>query len=66
LPKLEELVDRSKGKIRADVAHDKITAMGYSGSESTTRRAAAAMPASTAKRLDHRRPGRLPTSAGAP
>jgi RNA polymerase sigma factor (sigma-70 family) len=29
MPKLEELVDRSKGKIRADVAHRKITAMGY-------------------------------------
>jgi hypothetical protein len=41
LPKLEELVDRSKGKIRADVAHDKITAMGYAGSERTTRRAVA-------------------------
>jgi hypothetical protein len=43
LPKLEELVDRSKGKIRADVAHDKITAMGYRGSERTTRRAVAAL-----------------------
>jgi hypothetical protein len=41
LPKLEELVERSKGKIRADVAHDKITAMGYAGSERTTRRAVA-------------------------
>ncbi len=39
--KLEELVDRSHGKIRADVAHDKITAMGYGGSERTTRRAVA-------------------------
>ncbi len=38
LPKLEELVERSKGKIRADVAHEKITAMGYAGSERTTRR----------------------------
>jgi hypothetical protein len=28
LPKLEELVERSKGKIRADKAHGKITAMG--------------------------------------
>ena len=36
-PKLEELVERSKGKIRADVAHEKITAMGYAGSERTTR-----------------------------
>jgi len=33
MPKIEELVDRSKGKIRADVAHRKITAMGYRGSE---------------------------------
>jgi hypothetical protein len=39
--KLEELVDRSRGKIRADVARDKITAMGYGGSERTTRRAVA-------------------------
>ena len=31
LPKLEELIERSKGKIRADVAHDKIAAMGFSG-----------------------------------
>src|ERR1039458_10430480 len=41
LAKLEELVDRSKGKIRADVAHETITAMGYGGSERTTRRAVA-------------------------
>ncbi len=34
LPKLEELVERSKGKVRADVAHEKIAAMGYTGSES--------------------------------
>jgi hypothetical protein len=40
LPKLEELVERSRGKIRADVAHEKITAMGYPGSGRTTRRAA--------------------------
>lgn len=41
LPKLEELVERSKGKIRADVAHGKIIAMGFGGSERTTRRAVA-------------------------
>jgi transposase len=41
MPKIEELVDRSKGKIRADVAHRKITAMGYRGSERSTRRAVA-------------------------
>jgi hypothetical protein len=29
--KLEELVERSKGKIRADVAHRKIVAMGLPG-----------------------------------
>jgi len=41
MTKIEELVDRSKGKIRADVAHRKITAMGYRGSERSTRRAVA-------------------------
>ena len=41
LPKLEEWVDRSRGKIRADVAHDKLVALGYKGSERTTRRAVA-------------------------
>ena len=45
LPKLEELVERSKWKIRADVAHEKITAMGYAGSERTTRRAVARLKA---------------------
>jgi hypothetical protein len=29
MPKIEEMVQRSKGKIRADAAHRKITAMGY-------------------------------------
>ena len=41
MPKVEELVDRCKGKIRADVAHRKIAAMGYRGSERSTRRAVA-------------------------
>jgi len=53
LPKLEELVDRSKGKIRADVAHDKLTAMGYQGSERTTRRAVSELKA--AWNAGHRR-----------
>jgi hypothetical protein len=48
LPKLEELAGRSKGKIRADVAHEKITAMGYAGSERTTRRAVAGLKAAWA------------------
>src|SRR5947208_6561617 len=38
LPKLEEWVERSKGRIRADVAHGKLGALGYTGSERTTRR----------------------------
>jgi hypothetical protein len=48
LGKLEELVDRSHGKVRADVAHEKITAMGYAGSERTTRRAVAQIKAAHA------------------
>jgi transposase len=53
LDKIEEWVDRSQGLIRADVAHDKLVAMGFDGSERTTRRAVA-----TAKktwRSGHRR-----------
>ena len=42
LPKLEEWMQASNGKIRADVAHDKLRALGYSGSERTTRRVVAA------------------------
>ena len=40
-PKVEEWVQRSNGKLRADVAHDKLVALGYEGSERTTRRAVA-------------------------
>jgi transposase len=39
--KVEELVERSRGQIRADQAHSKLVAMGYRGSERTTRRAVA-------------------------
>jgi transposase len=39
--KIEEWVERSRGKIRADVAHQRLVAMGYMGSERTTRRAVA-------------------------
>src|SRR5579875_1625704 len=39
--KVGELVERSRGKIRADKAHEKLVAMGYLGSERTTRRAVA-------------------------
>ena len=41
LDKVEEWVERSRGKVRADVAHDKLVALGYMGSERTTRRAVA-------------------------
>lgn len=41
LDKVEEWVDRSKGHVRADVAHDKLLALNYAGSERTTRRAVA-------------------------
>jgi hypothetical protein len=37
--------ERSHGKIRADVAYETITAMGYAGSERTTRRAVALVKA---------------------
>jgi transposase len=39
MEKVEELVDDSKGKVRADVVHDRLRAMGYEGNERTTRRA---------------------------
>jgi len=39
LPKLEEWMEHSRGKIRADKAHEKLLVLGYTGSERTTRRA---------------------------
>jgi hypothetical protein len=39
LAKIEELVVNSHGRIRADVVHRRITAMGFTGGERTTRRA---------------------------
>jgi transposase len=51
--KIDELVDRSGGKIRADAAHRKLVAIGYRGSERTTRRAVA-----EAKRRWRQRHGR--------
>lgn len=41
LAKLEEWVERSSGKVRADVVHRKLLALGFEGSERTTRRAVA-------------------------
>lgn len=37
--KIEEWVERSRGLIRADAAHRRLVAMGFAGSERTTRRA---------------------------
>ncbi len=39
--KIEEWVEKSNAKIRADVVHRRLCAMGYSGSERTTRRVVA-------------------------
>lgn len=45
MAKVEEWVERSAGKVRADVAHDKLVALGFTGSERTTRRAVAVVKA---------------------
>lgn len=39
MEKVEELVEDSRGRIRADVVHERLRAMGYEGNERTTRRA---------------------------
>jgi len=41
LPKVEEWVEHSHGKIRADVVHQRLVAMGFAGTDRTTRRAVA-------------------------
>ena len=41
LPKIEEWVERSCGKIRADRCHAKLKALGFEGSDRTVRRAVA-------------------------
>ena len=53
LDKVEEWVDRSNGQVRADVVHDKLVAMGFTGSDRSTRRAVAA--AKKAWQAGHRR-----------
>jgi hypothetical protein len=53
LPKIEEWVERSQGKIRADVCYEKLVALGYDGSDRTVRRAVA--EAKTAFRAGRRR-----------
>ena len=51
--KIEEWVEVSHGRVRADVAQRKLEAMGYAGSERTTRRAVA--EAKATYRSGHRR-----------
>jgi hypothetical protein len=41
MDKIEELVGRSDGRVRADVVHRRIAAMGFSGGERTRRAVAA-------------------------
>jgi transposase len=54
LEKIEELVDHSRGRIRADVVHrEHVVPMGFAGDERTTRRAVAAARAKYA--AGHRR-----------
>ena len=53
LEKIEELVERSRGHIRADVVHARLVAMGFTGDERTTRRAVA--EAKEAYTAGHRR-----------
>jgi transposase len=51
--KVEEAVETSEGVIRADVLHERLVAMGFTGDERTTRRAVAAAKAAYA--AGHRR-----------
>lgn len=53
VPKIEEMVATSEGAVRADVAHERLVAMGFTGDERTTRRAVA--QAKAAYRDGHRR-----------
>jgi len=53
LAKIEELVEQSEGAIRADVLHERLQALGFTGDERTTRRAVA--NAKQAWRDGHRR-----------
>lgn len=51
--KITEWIERSGGRVRADVVHDKLVAMGYTGSPRTTRRVVAVMKQT--HRLGHHR-----------
>lgn len=51
--KIEEWVERGNGRVRADVIHGRLLAVGFAGTERTTRRAVAQVKA--AWRAGHRR-----------
>jgi transposase len=51
--KIEELVERSAGRVRADIVHERLAALGFVGTERTTRRAVRL--AKTAYRAGRRR-----------
>jgi transposase len=53
LEKIEEMVENSRGRIRADKVHERLRALGFTGGERTTRRAVAR--AKEAWRAGHRR-----------
>ncbi len=53
MDKIEELVDKSKGEVRADVVHRRLAAMGFAGTDRSTRRAVAEVKA--AWKAGHRR-----------
>ncbi|MDN5896933.1 MAG: IS21 family transposase, partial [Nocardioides sp.] len=53
LGKIEEWVERSRGKVRADVIHERLVVLGFTGNERSTRRAVAGVKA--AWRAGHRR-----------
>ena len=53
VPKIEEAVEASDGKVRADLLHERLVAMGFTGDERTTRRDVASAKAAYAD--GHRR-----------
>lgn len=53
MDKIEELVDKSAARVRADVVHLRLVAMGFTGNERSTRRAVA--EAKQAWKAGHRR-----------
>lgn len=61
--KVEERVDRSRRRVRADVCHQRLVAMGYMGSERTTRRAVADASAGGALSMAAEQPRRVSISA---